>query len=184
MVREEKVGQEKLAFYSFEDFDGMPDGLAHLIHKITYEIEFYGDFDGNFHKSLELDLDLSVALLGHHSTSLWVCFVRQIFNIFIHDNTKKKLFVLGSFETVRCDPSIWYVRDKVQPCVKAFAVHNQASFPDQVLQMFTGSKVDYGTVKLVLFDIDSNQIVSSGPLSILKHTKSSILQLWMMAYGV
>lgn len=30
-------------------------------------IEFYGDFDGQFHKSLELDLDLSAALLGHRS---------------------------------------------------------------------------------------------------------------------
>lgn len=30
-------------------------------------IEFYGDFDGRFHKSLELDLDLSAALLGHRS---------------------------------------------------------------------------------------------------------------------
>lgn len=32
------------------------------------QIEFYGDFDGKFHKSLELDLDLSAALLGHRST--------------------------------------------------------------------------------------------------------------------
>jgi len=30
-------------------------------------IEFYGDFDGRFHKSLELDLDLSAALLGLRS---------------------------------------------------------------------------------------------------------------------
>lgn len=30
-------------------------------------IEFYGDFDGRFHKTLELDLDLSAALLGHRS---------------------------------------------------------------------------------------------------------------------
>ncbi|CAN6551561.1 unnamed protein product [Malus baccata var. baccata] len=30
-------------------------------------IEFYGDFDGSFHKSLELDKDLSGALLGHRS---------------------------------------------------------------------------------------------------------------------
>ncbi|PIA30816.1 hypothetical protein AQUCO_05400131v1 [Aquilegia coerulea] len=30
-------------------------------------IEFYGDFDGSFHKSLELDKDLSAALLGHRS---------------------------------------------------------------------------------------------------------------------
>ncbi|KAF9661098.1 hypothetical protein SADUNF_Sadunf19G0032400 [Salix dunnii] len=30
-------------------------------------IEFYGDYDGSLHKSLELDKDLSVALLGHRS---------------------------------------------------------------------------------------------------------------------
>ncbi|PRQ36827.1 putative peroxidase [Rosa chinensis] len=30
-------------------------------------IEFYGDFHGSFHKSLELDKDLSVALLGPRS---------------------------------------------------------------------------------------------------------------------
>lgn len=30
-------------------------------------IEFYGDFDGSFHKALELDKDLSVALLGPRS---------------------------------------------------------------------------------------------------------------------
>ncbi|PON80149.1 Peroxiredoxin-2F, mitochondrial [Parasponia andersonii] len=30
-------------------------------------IEFYGDFDGEFHKALELDKDLSVALLGPRS---------------------------------------------------------------------------------------------------------------------
>ncbi|XP_020582278.1 peroxiredoxin-2F, mitochondrial [Phalaenopsis equestris] len=30
-------------------------------------IDFYGDFDGNFHKSLELDVDLSGALLGRRS---------------------------------------------------------------------------------------------------------------------
>ncbi|KAL1806561.1 hypothetical protein DCAR_0832376 [Daucus carota subsp. sativus] len=30
-------------------------------------IEFYGDFDGSFHKSLDLDIDLSAALLGHRS---------------------------------------------------------------------------------------------------------------------
>ncbi|MQL73829.1 hypothetical protein Taro_006162 [Colocasia esculenta] len=31
------------------------------------EIEFFGDFDGSFHKSLDLGLDLSAALLGHRS---------------------------------------------------------------------------------------------------------------------
>ncbi|KVH93595.1 peroxiredoxin-2F, mitochondrial isoform X1 [Cynara cardunculus var. scolymus] len=39
-------------------------------------IEFYGDFDGKFHKSLELELDLSSALLGHRSTR-WSAFVED-----------------------------------------------------------------------------------------------------------
>uniref|UniRef100_A0A0D6R3P1 Glutaredoxin-dependent peroxiredoxin n=1 Tax=Araucaria cunninghamii TaxID=56994 RepID=A0A0D6R3P1_ARACU len=37
-------------------------------------IEFYGDFDGRFHKSLQLDLDLSAALLGPRSQR-WSAFV-------------------------------------------------------------------------------------------------------------
>ncbi|XP_010278123.1 PREDICTED: peroxiredoxin-2F, mitochondrial [Nelumbo nucifera] len=37
-------------------------------------IEFYGDFDGNFHKSLELGLDLSAALLGPRSQR-WSAYV-------------------------------------------------------------------------------------------------------------
>ncbi|KAM5569308.1 peroxiredoxin-2F, mitochondrial [Rosa sericea] len=37
-------------------------------------IEFYGDFDGSFHKSLELDKDLSVALLGPRSQR-WSAYV-------------------------------------------------------------------------------------------------------------
>ncbi|KAK1317266.1 hypothetical protein QJS10_CPA05g00878 [Acorus calamus] len=37
-------------------------------------IEFYGDFDGSFHKSLELGMDLSGALLGHRSQR-WSAFV-------------------------------------------------------------------------------------------------------------
>ncbi|CAN6551560.1 unnamed protein product [Malus baccata var. baccata] len=37
-------------------------------------IEFYGDFDGSFHKSLELDKDLSGALLGHRSQR-WSAYV-------------------------------------------------------------------------------------------------------------
>ncbi|KAF5738619.1 putative peroxiredoxin [Tripterygium wilfordii] len=37
-------------------------------------IEFYGDFDGKFHKSLELDKDLSVGLLGHRSQR-WSAYV-------------------------------------------------------------------------------------------------------------
>ncbi|WOK99116.1 peroxiredoxin-2F, mitochondrial [Canna indica] len=37
-------------------------------------IEFYGDFDGSFHKSLELDKDLTAALLGHRSQR-WSAYV-------------------------------------------------------------------------------------------------------------
>ncbi|BFG15329.1 hypothetical protein CerSpe_016020 [Prunus speciosa] len=37
-------------------------------------IEFYGDFDGSFHKSLELDKDLSGALLGPRSQR-WSAYV-------------------------------------------------------------------------------------------------------------
>ncbi|XP_050216174.1 peroxiredoxin-2F, mitochondrial [Mercurialis annua] len=39
-------------------------------------IEFYGDFDGSFHKSLELDKDLSVALLGPRSHR-WSAYVED-----------------------------------------------------------------------------------------------------------
>ncbi|KAK8961089.1 hypothetical protein KSP40_PGU004652 [Platanthera guangdongensis] len=34
------------------------------------KIDFYGDFDGSFHKSLEWDVDLSSALMGCRSHSL------------------------------------------------------------------------------------------------------------------
>ncbi|KAE8821696.1 peroxiredoxin-2F, mitochondrial [Hordeum vulgare] len=37
-------------------------------------IEFYGDLDGSFHKSLDLDIDLSAALLGRRSHR-WSAFV-------------------------------------------------------------------------------------------------------------
>ncbi|CAA7399985.1 unnamed protein product [Spirodela intermedia] len=37
-------------------------------------IEFYGDFDGSFHKSLDLSLNLSAALLGHRSQR-WSAYV-------------------------------------------------------------------------------------------------------------
>ncbi|KAK4776817.1 hypothetical protein SAY86_005505 [Trapa natans] len=39
-------------------------------------IEFYGDFDGSFHKSLELTKDLSGALLGHRSER-WSAYVED-----------------------------------------------------------------------------------------------------------
>ncbi|CAK7341231.1 unnamed protein product [Dovyalis caffra] len=39
-------------------------------------IEFYGDFDGSLHKSLELDKDLSVALLGSRSER-WSAYVED-----------------------------------------------------------------------------------------------------------
>ncbi|WVZ71673.1 hypothetical protein U9M48_020233 [Paspalum notatum var. saurae] len=45
-------------------------------------IEFYGDFDGSFHKSLDLEIDLSAALLGSRSHR-WSAFV---------DNGKIKSF--------------------------------------------------------------------------------------------
>ncbi|TVU22585.1 hypothetical protein EJB05_32295 [Eragrostis curvula] len=45
-------------------------------------IEFYGDFDGSFHKSLDLEIDLSAALLGRRSHR-WSAFV---------DNGKIKAF--------------------------------------------------------------------------------------------
>lgn len=45
-------------------------------------IEFYGDFDGSFHKSLDLEVDLSAALLGRRSHR-WSAFV---------DNGKIKAF--------------------------------------------------------------------------------------------
>ncbi|KAJ3694062.1 hypothetical protein LUZ60_009542 [Juncus effusus] len=40
------------------------------------DIEFYGDFDGKFHKSLELDIDLSAALLGPRSHR-WSAYVED-----------------------------------------------------------------------------------------------------------
>ena len=38
-----------------------------MMLEILYQIEFYGDFDGSFHKSLDLEIDLSAALLGRRS---------------------------------------------------------------------------------------------------------------------
>ncbi|XP_043697413.1 peroxiredoxin-2F, mitochondrial-like [Telopea speciosissima] len=40
------------------------------------DIEFYGDFNGSFHKSLELDKDLSAALLGPRSQR-WSAYVED-----------------------------------------------------------------------------------------------------------
>ncbi|CAH8259530.1 unnamed protein product, partial [Arabidopsis lyrata] len=40
------------------------------------DIEFYGDFDGKFHKSLGLDKDLSAALLGPRSER-WSAYVED-----------------------------------------------------------------------------------------------------------
>ncbi|KAJ4722392.1 putative Peroxiredoxin [Melia azedarach] len=39
-------------------------------------IEFYGDFDGSFHKSLDLGKDFSAALLGHRSER-WSAYVED-----------------------------------------------------------------------------------------------------------
>ncbi|KAL2644214.1 hypothetical protein R1flu_011801 [Riccia fluitans] len=40
------------------------------------ELEFYGDFDGSFHKSLDLTVDLGFALMGERSTR-WSAFVED-----------------------------------------------------------------------------------------------------------
>jgi hypothetical protein len=42
-------------------------GFSLLRFFYLFQIEFYGDFDGSFHKSLELTTDLSGALLGTRS---------------------------------------------------------------------------------------------------------------------
>lgn len=42
----------------------------------NHAIEFYGDFEGKFHKSLDLTVDLSSALLGTHSTR-WSAYVED-----------------------------------------------------------------------------------------------------------
>ncbi|GAB2281568.1 hypothetical protein Dimus_016150, partial [Dionaea muscipula] len=39
----------------------------------SLQIEFYGDFDGSFHKSLDLTMDLSLALLGVRSDRWSAC---------------------------------------------------------------------------------------------------------------
>lgn len=38
-----------------------------MILEYFYQIEFYGDFDGSFHKSLNFGIDLSAALLARRS---------------------------------------------------------------------------------------------------------------------
>ncbi|KAL6179098.1 hypothetical protein ACLB2K_050614 [Fragaria x ananassa] len=53
--------------------------MAYMQYSITnagrkLKIEFYGDYDGSFHKNLELDKDLSVALLGPRSQR-WSAYV-------------------------------------------------------------------------------------------------------------
>ncbi|KAI3695071.1 hypothetical protein L1987_78059 [Smallanthus sonchifolius] len=56
----------------------------------------------------------------------------------------------------------------LEPCGTSLQLRFQTKLPQM---LFTGSKVeseDNGAVKLVLFDTDTNQIVSSGPLSSLK----------------
>ncbi|KAH7388180.1 hypothetical protein KP509_16G062300 [Ceratopteris richardii] len=40
------------------------------------KLDFYGDFDGKFHKHMELDLDLSSGLLGHRSQR-WAAYVED-----------------------------------------------------------------------------------------------------------
>ncbi|XP_019070629.1 peroxiredoxin-2F, mitochondrial isoform X1 [Solanum lycopersicum] len=41
--------------------------LSYALWLTLVQIEFYGDFDGSFHKSLDLTIDLSAALLGLRS---------------------------------------------------------------------------------------------------------------------
>ncbi|MCO5581807.1 hypothetical protein L7F22_035696 [Adiantum nelumboides] len=50
------------------------------------KLEFYGDFDGKFHKSIQLDLDLSSALLGPRSHR-WAAYVED--GIIKHLNVEK-----------------------------------------------------------------------------------------------
>ncbi|KAI7754019.1 hypothetical protein M8C21_031552 [Ambrosia artemisiifolia] len=68
-----------------------------------------------------------------------------------------------------CSSSPWSPFNTLESCdTTSFQLRFQTKFPQM---LFTGSKVeseDSGVVKLVLFDNDSNQIVSSGPLSSLK----------------
>jgi peroxiredoxin len=40
---------------------------SQMILEYLYQIKINGDFDGSFHKSLDLEMDLSAALLGHRS---------------------------------------------------------------------------------------------------------------------
>lgn len=44
-----------------------------LVITTLLQIEFYGDFDGSFHKKLDLMVDLSAALLGHRSHRYFFC---------------------------------------------------------------------------------------------------------------
>ena len=48
----------------------------------SLQIEFYGDFDGSFHKSLDLMVDLSAALLGPRSHRYKINPRDLVFNIF------------------------------------------------------------------------------------------------------
>jgi hypothetical protein len=44
---------------------------SQMILEYLHQIKINGDFDGSFHKSLDLEIDLSAALLGHAPTGKW-----------------------------------------------------------------------------------------------------------------
>jgi hypothetical protein len=44
---------------------------SQMILEYLHQIKINGDFDGSFHKSLDLEIDLSATLLGHAPTGKW-----------------------------------------------------------------------------------------------------------------
>uniref|UniRef100_A0A0E0C0F5 Peroxiredoxin-2F, mitochondrial n=1 Tax=Oryza meridionalis TaxID=40149 RepID=A0A0E0C0F5_9ORYZ len=72
-------------------------------------IEFYGDFDGSFHKSLDLEVDLSAALLGRRSHR-WSAFV---------DDGKIKAFNVeeapSDFKVSGAEPPPQHAREFIAP---------------------------------------------------------------------
>ncbi|KAL0918632.1 hypothetical protein M5K25_010651 [Dendrobium thyrsiflorum] len=62
-------------------------------------IDFYGDFDGSFHKSLELDVDLSGALLGRRSHR-WSAYIVDGKVQFLNVEKKPSDFEVSSAEVI------------------------------------------------------------------------------------